>query len=232
MNATYFTVAENGDPDFSTNPNPCCATFYTNEVQSTLGPDGLPVYNPSYGGPTLSSVNGAGELTWWSPSQNPYVVQTGTGTVTLPYANYNFFPPNGAGANDLNGFQAAIFSGTLIVPITESVAFTLSSDDDSFLALGNQIIAQNGGIHGLSGGPVVTSILASGSYALRLFYVDRHVTGAGLDFSLDTQGVSITGGVSSTPLPSTWLMLLSGFVGLGFFAERAMKKYTAVSAAA
>jgi hypothetical protein len=40
MSATYFTVAESGDPDFNTNP--CCSSFYTNEVQGTLGPNGMP----------------------------------------------------------------------------------------------------------------------------------------------------------------------------------------------
>jgi hypothetical protein len=30
--------------------------------------------------------------------------------------------------------------------------------------------------------------------------------------------------ISPTPLPSTWLMLLSGFVGIGFFAYRGTKK--------
>ena len=38
--------------------------------------------------------------------------------------------------------------------------------------------------------------------------------------------------VTATPLPSTWLMLLSGFVGLGFFAHRATKKRTVALAAA
>jgi hypothetical protein len=38
--------------------------------------------------------------------------------------------------------------------------------------------------------------------------------------------------VSATPLPSTWLMLLSGFVGLGFFAYRGTKKDSATLAAA
>jgi hypothetical protein len=37
--------------------------------------------------------------------------------------------------------------------------------------------------------------------------------------------------VSTTPLPSTWLMLLGGFVGLGFFAYRGTKKRTALAAA-
>jgi hypothetical protein len=36
----------------------------------------------------------------------------------------------------------------------------------------------------------------------------------------------------ATPLPSTWLMLLSGFVGLGFFAYRGAKKNASVLAAA
>lgn len=36
---------------------------------------------------------------------------------------------------------------------------------------------------------------------------------------------------SPTPLPSTWLMLLSSFVGLGFFAYRRTKKSTALAAA-
>ena len=37
---------------------------------------------------------------------------------------------------------------------------------------------------------------------------------------------------AATPLPSTWSMLLSGFVGLGFFAYRGTKKRSAVIAAA
>ena len=38
--------------------------------------------------------------------------------------------------------------------------------------------------------------------------------------------------VAATPLPSTWLMLLSGFLGLGLFAYRGSKKSAAALAAA
>ena len=38
--------------------------------------------------------------------------------------------------------------------------------------------------------------------------------------------------LSATPLPATWLMLLSGFVGLSFFAHRGTKKNSAALAAA
>jgi hypothetical protein len=41
---------------------------------------------------------------------------------------------------------------------------------------------------------------------------------------------SVTPG--ATPLPSTWTMLIAGFVGLGFLAYRGTKKNTAALAAA
>jgi hypothetical protein len=40
----------------------------------------------------------------------------------------------------------------------------------------------------------------------------------------DISAGSISTDVSSAPLPSTWIMLLSGFIGLGFFAYRGAKK--------
>jgi fibro-slime domain-containing protein len=239
MTATYYTVAgsyngpDTGDSDFQTNP--CCiGSPYTNEVTNTLGPDGLPVYNPGYnsptganpGAPTLYDVNGKGELTWWSPAQNSHVVYTGTGTVSIPYDNPNFYAPNGIGTNgDGNGFQTAIFRGELVVPTTESVQFTFGADDDAFLALGNTVISQEGGIHGVDEAPVTTSILDPGTYDLTLFYADRHTTGAGLYFSVDTSGVTVTPPpVSGTPEPSTWLLMFAGIGGIGLMLRQAKQK--------
>ena len=48
-------------------------------------------------------------------------------------------------------------------------------------------------------------------------------------FTADLTSVTLT---NVTPLPSTWLMLLSGFAGLGFFAYRRTKKNAPVIAAA
>ena len=45
-------------------------------------------------------------------------------------------------------------------------------------------------------------------------------------------GLITLAATTATPLPSTWLMLLSGFVGLGFFAYRGTKKNSASLAAA
>ena len=211
---TYFTIAANSD--FGTNP--CCVTNpYTNEVTATLGPDGLPVYNSSYGGPTLYDLNSNGELTWWSPSQNSYVTQTGTGTVTSPFSNTNFYPPNGTGPNDATGYQGAIIAGNFVLPSAESVTFTLGSDDDSFLYVDGTNIAQLGGIHGVANINPVTSTLSAGSHSFKLFYVDRQQTGAGLNFSINTSGLTVTPPV---PEPASLPVLGSGVIGLVLLARR------------
>jgi fibro-slime domain-containing protein len=218
MTATYFTVTT-PDPDFQSVPSQCCATF-NNEVMATLA-NGLPVYNAGYGGPALQDVSG-GNLTWWSPTLNSNVQQTSTSTITLPYLNNAFFAPNGTGPDNTHGiFQTAIFSGVLVVPTAETVTFTFGADDDAILALNNDVIAQLGGVHQLTAGPVTTTTLAAGSYNLELFYADRQTTDAKLQFSIDTEGVSISPGV---PEPSTWAMLLLGFAGIGFMAYHGQSK--------
>jgi hypothetical protein len=58
----------------------------------------------------------------------------------------------------------------------------------------------------------------------------------GCDGNDQTPGIvlstDITFNVSATPLPSTWTMLIAGFVGLGFFAYRGTKKRSAALLAA
>jgi hypothetical protein len=44
--------------------------------------------------------------------------------------------------------------------------------------------------------------------------------------------VTYNANLSATPLPSTWTMLIAGFIGLGFFASRRTKKGSAAIAAA
>src|SRR5262245_4952947 len=66
FNVDYFRITAGGD--FQTQ---CCGTF-NNMVQTPLGPNGMPLVNVGYGGPTLTDVdNATGELTWWNPALNP-----------------------------------------------------------------------------------------------------------------------------------------------------------------
>jgi hypothetical protein len=49
--------------------------------------------------------------------------------------------------------------------------------------------------------------------------------------TLDPNPGTWSSSISATPLPSTWTMLIAGFVGLGFFAYRGSKKNAAALAA-
>jgi len=221
FSAAYYTVSPL-TADF--NDLPCgpqdCGQNYTNnltgEVTTTLL-DGLPVYNTGFTGQALSDLNGNGTLAWWNGTP------TSVGSVSTPInftdGTHDLFPPNGTGSGDGAGFQTAIFTGTLDVtnPAGANVTFNLASDDDSFLAVDNSVIAQDGGIHPLGSGVSVTQHLAEGDHAVTIFYADRHVVDAQLTFS------------EAVPEPATWAMMLVGFGGMGA-AIRARRKSLATTA--
>ena len=215
LTAQWFTLSTS---DADVGSAQCCNTF-SNMVESTLGPNGLPVLSSTYSGPTISDVNSNRELTWWSPLLNTNVVSTGSSLLTVPVGQ-NMFPPNGTGSNDNFSYQTAVLTGTLVVPVLESVIFTLGSDDDSFLAIGNNVIAQVGGVHA-SGSANYSTILGPGSYLLTLFYADRDQVAAYLDFSVDTVGVNLQG---TTPLPAALPLFASGLGALGLLGWRRKRK--------
>lgn len=93
------------------------------------------------------------------------------------------------------------------------------------------------GFYGGPGGPSPPQLSATDSVAnfLGTFTLASTTT---LDFfTLDYYPYDNSGGVAlninstATPLPSTWLMLLSGFAALGFFAYRGTKKNSTTLAA-
>ena len=85
LSATYFEVSTSGNgPDFGGGGTPNVA------IGSTLGPDGLPVASSPAG---VSDVDPTtNEITWWDPSLNSGVVETGTGLDSLPYASNMYAP--------------------------------------------------------------------------------------------------------------------------------------------
>jgi len=235
MSATYYTIAES-DQD----TNHLAGGVFNNEVQSGLGPDGLPLLNTAAYGctsncftntPLPQDVTASGQLTWWSPSLNKGgaggasdVVQTGTGTISLPYSNGSFYPSNGTGSNDANGFQSAVFSTVLDVPTAEAVSFNIGADDVAFVYLNGVNVCDLGGIHGDSPGTCTSGILNAGDNTLELFYADLEQTGAALTFSVNTAG--ITGAPPATgnaPEPATLCLFGLGLAGLRFVRRRQTK---------
>ena len=164
LNITYYTISSS-DPD----ANNLSGGVVNNEVQSILGPNALPILNtPAFGcvsncfslpsGP--KNLTAGGEITYWAPSLNPFVSQTGTGVVTLPFnVPSNFFPPNGTGSSNggANGFQAALLSGNLTVPAntSESISFSIGADDMAFAYLDSQVICDLGGVHPSAAGTCI-----------------------------------------------------------------------------
>ena len=158
------------------------------------------------------------------PGGTSYVVQTSTAQVTLPFSNRFSYPPNGSGPNDLNGFQSAIFSGTLNVPTSEPLTFSIGEDDVAFVYVDGTIACNLGGARGYVLGCTTPNTLSAGSPPLQIFYSDLFATNAGLTFSVTTAGVTGTPGISATPAPPTTtpalptiLLAMVALVGLGLF---------------
>jgi len=223
MSVTYYTdttpLGGSGSPD--------------NEVQNALGVNGLPVLNTTAYGCVSNCYTGSfnssqllsdGEITSWT-TLNSGVTETGTGTVTLDaansftYTNGAFYPPNGSGPNDANGFQAAVFSSVLDVPTAEAISFTVGADDDAYVYVNGQVVCDLGGVHGDGAGSCTSGVLNAGANTLQVFYADEARTGAALTFGVTTSGISGSGDVSM-PEPASIAILTTALVGIGAVRKR------------
>jgi hypothetical protein len=210
LSATYYEVLNGtGAPDFGGSGSPNVA------LGSALGPNGLPVVSTSSPGVSLFDPS-THELTWWSPSMNPAVIATGTGTISLPYGS-NMFPVNSTGGSDGTAFETAVFSGKFSLASSAIVSFSLGSDDDSFIYVDGSLIGQNPGIHGVTDVDFDSPTLAAGAHTISVFYADREETGAFLSLNLLSSGVTIT---PSVPEPQSWGLLLLGLGLVGAMRRR------------
>ncbi len=220
FSAQYFTHNATGDFQLYTD------SAFTDMVQAALGPTGMPVFNPGYGGGSqhqLTELNSNGEILWWTPD-SVNVLNDGTGTIVSPFADSTFYPSQGGGDSDQNGlFQTAIFSGNIELATASTVTFTFGGDDDIFLFVDNLVVGQLGGVHPYTQASPTTGTLSAGTHSFKLFFADRHTVGSELRFSIDTQGLVVTPGV---PEPGSWAMMIAGFGALGLAMRR---RRTAVS---
>jgi fibro-slime domain-containing protein len=214
--ADYFTVTPGSPPsgDFNTE---CCYGPVVDVENTLVG--GLPAWNGV--GPIKDTVGGVGTaIEWWTPGtyNGDVVASDGTGSAMNPYANGAFFPPKGTGTSDAPSLQTAIFTGSFSLATKSNVVFDLGADDDAYLYVDGNLVEGLGGVHPNDVLPTDAVVLSAGSHSIELFYADRNVVAASLNFSLDSTGITPT-----VPEPSTWAMMLLGFAGLGFAGYRKAK---------
>jgi hypothetical protein len=179
LTLTYYNIAAN-DPD----ANHLGSGLVGNEVKSTLGPNGQPVLNttmygctvgcftltpPGQNSPTSTSIiQSTGEITYWDPSANPFVTKGTSSSVTLPYSDDALFAPNGTGTCDgpspCDGYQALTLTGNITAGSTETLSFSISSDDMAFVYIDGNLVCSDGGIHGEGSTPCTTPTISAGTH--------------------------------------------------------------------
>lgn len=216
MNAQFYTVPQD-NRDFG---GQRVTGVIANAVQDHLGPTDRPIANANLNAQDVDPVTG--ELLWWQPGN----LASSFVTSTNSYSNDNFYPDNTATntGSDQNGFfRTAIFSGTFSTLAPGSYSFSLGSDDDAYLFVDDNLVAQLGGVHSAA----TTSYdvdLTEGQHGFQLFYADRQPTGAVLNFALPANVTSTT----AVPEPASWAMLIVGF-GLMGASLRYRRRKSAVS---
>jgi hypothetical protein len=205
----------------------------TNYVTSSLGANGLPVFNPSYTAASgqvaaLSSASLLGstnQINWWDPATsggNAYSTYAGTGTLAV---TSNSSSPTLMWAPGQNGdqsyFAADILTGYFTTATAGNVQFSVGADDSAFVYVDGTLVDSIGGLNANNPTNTQSVALAAGAHTIKIFYADR-ATGVGsLSFSEVSGGGLLTPTISATvPEPSTIALFGVGVLGLYGFTRR------------
>ena len=166
-----------------------------------------------------------------------WTVSQGTVDLIPVDSQFNFYPGNGEYV-DLNGSSNA-YGGLSTVqtfgPGTYTLTFNLGG---SFGGQGMIDPTSKETLVNLGGFQIADITLAPNAGFTSQSFTFTTGTGGVLNFTSVPGGNANVGNIldnvslTTTPLPSTWLMLLSGFLGIGYFAYRGTKTSRAVLAPA
>lgn len=191
----YYTAVAVGDPDFYGGANATTISVMGNgNVQSHLGPDGLPVLSAN-GIAALGSSSDMNatthELLWWSPGSDPHVsldpvpVQINSDPMNFGYPNVNWYVTGQTG--DQNFFRSVHWEGTFHTASAGPISLSLTADDDAWLFIDGSLVTE---CHYNTASSSPT--MSAGTHSIDIFYDDR--------FPVYNQFV-FSASVAMTPVP-------------------------------
>src|ERR1019366_9663064 len=191
----------------------CSAASITYNVDQTIGAGsvvGTVQTDGTIGG--LTTAN----FTDWN------LLLTGLGGATFTLTQGNSVVLDGTYSS---GFVLATAGNSDVTAATSSLLFNFSATDHGFFGIQQGAVVFSGEEYWCNAASGNGACYSPGASVAPVSNVDA-------SFQVEARtGNEVIGTVNATPLPSTWLMLLSGFVGLGFFAYRGTKKAAALAAA-
>jgi fibro-slime domain-containing protein len=195
----------------------------TGAVQSTLGPDGKPVF---VGGPASVFSTAANFDQWYrdTPGVNQTIASSLTLTETAPgsgvyqYVSNSYFPINGQGWGNQGNSQNYHFTMELHTQFTYQLGqtFSFTGDDDVWVFINDQLVIDLGGIHGALSDSVnldTLGLTAGQTYSFDFFFAERHLTQSNLQIQ-----TSIAFQDNRVPEPGS--LALAGVALLGAVAAR------------
>jgi hypothetical protein len=204
-----------------------------NYVTSTLGPNGLPVYNPGYAAnfgtvnplSSASLLGATNQINWWDPASsggNANVTADGTGTVALSSTATSMFAPGTTG--DTNYFATDILTGYFDLTSASSVEFSIGADDTAFIYVDGSLVDSLSGLNADSPGNTSSISLSAGVHNVQIFYADRATGNGYLTFSEVSGAGLVTPTIYATaaqavPEPSTLALFGIGILGLFAFTR-------------
>jgi hypothetical protein len=196
---------------FTNNPSP---SGYTGTNKAGMGAlDNALTWDPATQGPIISISASADKEVLISggsyPSASPFrlLLEQG-GNFYLAQSNTTYSPNGTFVSESLSGLTASSFTQICLVSCNAGdYANTSNLGGDS---------------------PVALNLVNGGDITFGVLLLSAPTEGQTVTAYQENLDVTL----NTTPLPSTWTMLIAGFVGLGFFAYRGSKKNTATIAAA